>query len=171
MRLDVRIAGVGGQGALRLGMILAEAAMRDGFEVLYTQKYTSVVRLQASSSAVIISDSRIKFPVHEKIDLLIAMHQKGYDEWYHLLRGVAVVEPELVKDLRGVREAYGVPAREISVEVMGSAIATNTAMLGAASHFLPLKISTIEETLRDTLGEKNVLVFRRGREKIFKIRV
>ena len=167
----MRITGVGGQGALRLGMVLAEAAMRDGFEVLYTQKYTSVVRLEASSSAVIISDSRIKFPVHEKIDLLIAMHQKGYDEWYPLLRGVAVVEPRLVPDLHGVGEAYGVPATEISMEVMGSAIATNTAMLGAASHFLPVSLRALEETIRDSLGEKNVLVFRMGREKIFKIQV
>ncbi len=39
MRKEIRLSGYGGQGLILAGIILAEAAMRDGYEVVQSQSY------------------------------------------------------------------------------------------------------------------------------------
>ncbi|HOY89327.1 MAG TPA: 2-oxoacid:ferredoxin oxidoreductase subunit gamma, partial [Bacillota bacterium] len=39
MRKELRLSGSGGQGLITAGIILAEAAMRDGLEAVQTQSY------------------------------------------------------------------------------------------------------------------------------------
>ena len=57
-RIEVRLAGSGGQGLILAGLVLAEAAgMFDGREVAMVQSYGPEARGGTSKAEVIISDS------------------------------------------------------------------------------------------------------------------
>lgn len=80
-RYHIRLAGLGGQGIGLAGLVLAEAAVRDGKNVLHTQYFGAQTRGGASVSEVIIADSEINYPRLVKADVLLAMDPDGYDKY------------------------------------------------------------------------------------------
>lgn len=79
--LQIRLSGSGGQGLITAGVILAEAALRDGKEVVQTQMYGPSARLGASRSEVIISDHEIAYPEVTTLDLLLCMSQEAFEKY------------------------------------------------------------------------------------------
>lgn len=79
--LQIRLSGAGGQGLITAGVILAEAALRDGKEVVQTQMYGPSARLGASRSEVIISDHEIAYPEVTDLDLLLCMSQEALEKY------------------------------------------------------------------------------------------
>ena len=61
-RFEIRLAGTGGQGAILAGILLADAAVRDGKNVVQTQSYGPEARGGASRSEVVISTQEIHYP-------------------------------------------------------------------------------------------------------------
>ena len=61
-RCEIRLAGTGGQGAILAGILLAEAAIRDGKNVVQSQSYGPEARGGASRAEVVISDDEIYYP-------------------------------------------------------------------------------------------------------------
>jgi 2-oxoglutarate ferredoxin oxidoreductase subunit gamma len=80
MKIEIRIAGVGGQGLVSASVVLAEAlgVVRD-FKVVQTQFYASHITGGASSGDVIVSDEKIVFPWVLAPDVLIALAQDAVD--------------------------------------------------------------------------------------------
>lgn len=72
-QVQVRLSGAGGQGLITAGVILAEAAMLDGRNVVQTQTYGPEARLGSSKAEVIISSGVIAYPEVVVPDVLLCM--------------------------------------------------------------------------------------------------
>ena len=135
MRTEIRLTGIGGQGAITVGHILGRAAaFYDGKEVVVTEGYSPYVTGGWSRADVVISGEPIDYPLVSKLDVLLTMYQEGLDLNEALVKpsGVILVEGKLVdasKMKTGVR-ALSIPASE-KAQGLGRKVLTNVVMLGA----------------------------------------
>lgn len=109
---EFRLSGSGGQGLILAGVILAEAALKDGKNVVQSQSYGPEARGGASRSEVIICDSIINYPKIEKCDLLLALTQKAYEKYIDTLKsgGVLIKDDNIEETIkRDDIEVYSVP--------------------------------------------------------------
>ena len=83
---QIRLCGLGGQGIVTAGAILAQAAFYDNRSVSLSSGYGSQVRGGITRSDLIFSESFIDFPMVTEIDLLIAMLQEALQESLPLLK-------------------------------------------------------------------------------------
>jgi 2-oxoglutarate ferredoxin oxidoreductase subunit gamma len=93
-RLEVRLAGMGGQGMILAGVILADAAIRDGKYAVQTQSYGPEARGGASRSEVIVCEHEIDYPEVISADILLCMSQQACDKYYRDIKrgGVLIVD-------------------------------------------------------------------------------
>ncbi len=132
MKVEVKFGGLGGQGIITMGFILANAAaLYDGKEAVFTQDYSAEARGGASTSEVIISDERIDYPHVQKADYLVVMSMSAYRDYVHKLKedGVLIVDSDLVRLPDEKRKVYGIPATKLA-EKLGNPIVANIIMLG-----------------------------------------
>ena len=81
-RIEVRLAGSGGQGLILAGLVLAEAAgVFDGREVAMVQSYGPEARGGASKAEVIVSDVPIDYPLCTQVDVLVSLNQEASDTY------------------------------------------------------------------------------------------
>jgi 2-oxoisovalerate ferredoxin oxidoreductase beta subunit len=73
--LHVRVAGFGGQGALLLGEVLAEAGLDAGFEVSWLPSYGPEMRSGTSNCHVRVSNQTIDSPLVTAPNILVAMNE------------------------------------------------------------------------------------------------
>lgn len=79
--VQVRLSGSGGQGLITAGVILAEAAMLDGRNVVQTQTYGPEARLGSSKSEVIISAGSIAYPQVTVPDVLVCLSTEAAQKY------------------------------------------------------------------------------------------
>jgi 2-oxoglutarate ferredoxin oxidoreductase subunit gamma len=98
-RIEIRLAGMGGQGMVLAGVILADAAIRDGKNAAQTQGYGPEARGGASRSEVVISDGEIDYPEVTQADMLLCMSQEACDRYHASLKkdGLLIVDATYVK--------------------------------------------------------------------------
>lgn len=119
--VKITLAGTGGQGLGLGGKILAEAALRGGNSAAQSQSFGTRARGGSSSSAVIIGQGEIVYPLVEHPDIVVALTQEAYDENRPILApgGLVIYDIDTVS-ARGGREETGYPitgrAREINNE-------------------------------------------------------
>ena len=81
-RIEVRFTGFGGQGMVVMGYIVGKAAaVYDGKNAAMTQSYGPEARGGASSTQVVISDTRIAYPYVTDVGVLVGMSQEGYNKY------------------------------------------------------------------------------------------
>jgi 2-oxoglutarate ferredoxin oxidoreductase subunit gamma len=81
-RMEIRLAGEGGQGMILAGIILAEAAVIfDNKNAAQTQSYGPEARGGASKAEVVISQGEIDHPEVIIADVLVAMSQEACDKY------------------------------------------------------------------------------------------
>ncbi len=131
-RVEIRLAGSGGQGLIKSGLVLAEAALMDGKNVVQLQSYGAEARNGASRSDIIISNDEIDYPGVIALDVLLAMNQKAYNSSAPLLKpdGIVVFDSDLVRPalVEGISQ-YGVPFTRIAT-ALGNKLYANTVALG-----------------------------------------
>jgi 2-oxoglutarate ferredoxin oxidoreductase subunit gamma len=90
---------MGGQGMILAGVILAEAAIRDGKNAVQTQSYGPEARGGASRSEVIIGENEIDYPQVIQADILLCMSQQACDKYYADLKrnGLLIVDATHVR--------------------------------------------------------------------------
>ena len=71
------LAGTGGQGLILAGILLAEAAILDGRNVVQTQSYGIASRGGLSQAEVIIDDEEIIFQQVRKPDCILALTEEA----------------------------------------------------------------------------------------------
>jgi 2-oxoglutarate ferredoxin oxidoreductase subunit gamma len=131
-RIEIRLAGEGGQGLILAGLILAEAAViYDHKYACQTQSYGPEARGGASKSEVVIDSEEIDYPKVIAADILLAMSQEGCDKYYHDLKrdGMLIVDSVNVQRVPTSR-AYAVPITRIAEEATGRSITANVVGLG-----------------------------------------
>jgi 2-oxoglutarate ferredoxin oxidoreductase subunit gamma len=133
IRIEVRLAGSGGQGLILAGVILAEAAgVHEGKFVAQTQSYGPEARGGASKSEVVISDAAIDYPKAVKPDVLLCLNQKACDTYIFDVKpgGTVIVDETLVPHLPTSR-AVAIPFTHIAREEVGRDMLANIVALGA----------------------------------------
>ncbi|MEI6518884.1 MAG: 2-oxoacid:acceptor oxidoreductase family protein [bacterium] len=131
---DLIIAGFGGQGVLKLGQTLAEAAMNDGREVIWTPAYGPEMRGGPSFCTVIVSSEKIGSPAVASADTAIILDRVSLAKYQSRVRdnGLLLMNSSLV-DVSKARtdvRSYAIPANEMAEELGDSRI-SNMIMLGA----------------------------------------
>jgi len=173
VRVEVRIAGLGGQGIIMAGFLLAVAAcIHGGRNAVQTRSYGPEARGGACRSDVVIDDGEIDYPRAIKPDILVAMSQQAYDRYADDVKpgGIIVLDPDLIPERRpkpNVR-VFKVPARRIA-EGLGYPIAANVVMLGALTSITGVVEAehvrrTVAENVPRGMVEVNLKAFEAGWE-------
>ena len=132
MRTECRLCGYGGQGIILAGIILAEAAgIYEGRYVVQFQDYGPAARGGASKTDVVISDSEIDYPKASRLDLLVALSQRGFDEYGADLKGdgILIVDSNNVH-LDKSKAGRRFPMTEIARDRVGNPLGVNMVALG-----------------------------------------
>lgn len=187
MKADIILAGVGGQGILSIATVLGEAALADGLTLKQAETHGMSQRGGAVYSHMRISDQ----PIFSDLipggaaDLILSvepMESLRYlpylSETGYLVTNITPFVnipnyPELEKVLAGIRRHpryIAIDADAIAKEV-GSVRASNMVMLGAATPFIDIEFSRIEDGIRTIFERKgeavvnlNLEALRRGRK-------
>ena len=131
-RIEVRLAGEGGQGMILAGIILAEAAaIHDGRNVVQSQSYGPEARGGASRSEVILSAQEIDYPEVITPNILVALSQMAFDKYSANLTsdGLLIVDEDKVRLGENAR-AVRLPISRLAMQATGKAITANTVALG-----------------------------------------
>ena len=159
-RIEVRIAGYGGQGVVLAGQILGKAAVYDGKNALQTQSYGAEARGSAARSEVIISDGKINFPAVRKCDILVAMNHESLNKHLEALKenGILIVDSTYVKEIPETKaEVYKVPATETAQKTFGASLYANMVMLGALAKITNLvSVKALEKAIKESVPPKTV---------------
>lgn len=133
MRIEVRLAGTGGQGLITAGVVLAEACGVYGKrQVVQTQSYGPEARGGASKSDVIISDEEILYPKARRLDILACLSQDSAEAYVKDLKpdGKLITDSTFVFSCTR-EDAVCVPLTQATRETFGRDVFTNIVLLGA----------------------------------------
>ncbi|KPV63982.1 MAG: 2-oxoglutarate synthase subunit KorC [Candidatus Bathyarchaeota archaeon BA1] len=174
MRLEIRLAGFGGQGIIRAGLMLAMAASIYGDKnAVQTQSYGPESRGGACKSEVVISEEEIDFPKVTDPDILVVMSQGAYNTYVDTIKkgGTILLDPDLIPKQRVTlpdTRVFKVPATKMAEE-MGKTIVANVVMLGALASITNLVspeaiINSILSNIPKGTEKLNLAAFERGYE-------
>ena len=173
--IELRIAGLGGQGIVMLGRILATAAIYDGKEAPQVETYGMQQRGGDVRSDVVISGEEIDYPEVTKANVLIATAQQALDRHRGCLRagGILLIDPLQVDRSKidsDTSHVCSIPASQIAEKELGNPLVTSVVMLGALMGLTGLLSKTsmeraITESVPTKAQELNLRAFRRGLEE------
>ncbi|MGG7073275.1 2-oxoacid:acceptor oxidoreductase family protein [Campylobacter sp. 9BO] len=139
MKSELRFVGVGGQGVILAGEILAAAKIESGGYGVKASTYTSQVRGGPTKVDIILDESEILYPYANEghIDFMLATAQKSYDAFKDGVKdgGIIVVEPNLVKASQEDKnrwKIYEIPIISIAKDEVGNVITQSVVALGVA---------------------------------------
>jgi len=187
MKADIILAGVGGQGILSIATALGEAALADGLLIKQAETHGMSQRGGAVYSHMRISDKAISSDLIPggAADLILSVEPMESLRYLPYLsnKGYLVTNttpfvnipnyPEIesvMAEIRKFPRYIAIDADAIAKEV-GSTRSSNMVMLGAASPFIDIEFSKIEEGIRRIFARKgeevvnmNLEALRRGRQ-------
>ncbi|WP_120951866.1 2-oxoacid:acceptor oxidoreductase family protein [Helicobacter sp. L8] len=136
MSLELRFTGVGGQGVLLAGEILAEAKIASGGFGTKTSTYTSQVRGGPTKVDIILSAEEIIYPYAKQgeIDFMLSVAQSSYSIFKGDVKqgGVVVVDPNLVYPTledEAKFQLYKIPIISIAKNEVGNIITQSVVAL------------------------------------------
>lgn len=185
MRYDIVLAGVGGQGVLSMAAIIGRAALAEGLFVKQSEVHGMAQRGGAVQAHLRLSETPIESDLialgtAHLILSLEPVESLRYLAWlaptgtlvtaatpFRNIKDYPPIEAVLAK-VRSLPHAVIVDAERIADQA-GDLQTVNTAMVGAASRLLPLRLDTIEAAVRETFQRKgesivkaNLAAFRDG---------
>ncbi|WP_003541002.1 2-oxoacid:acceptor oxidoreductase family protein [Desulfotomaculum nigrificans] len=131
---EVRLSGSGGQGLILAGIILAEAAVIDGQNVVQTQSYGPAARGGASKAEVIISSEEIDYPKVDRPDVFLGLNQESVLKYMAGCKenSLAIVDSGLVNYIpASLAKVYALPITETARKQVGRELVANAVALGA----------------------------------------
>jgi 2-oxoglutarate ferredoxin oxidoreductase subunit gamma len=137
MRNTLRFTGVGGQGVLLAGEIMAACKIKDGGYGLKTATYTSQVRGGPTVVDITLDDNEIRYPYANEgeIDFMLSVAEVSYKQFKSGVKpgGIIVVDPNLVHPTEEDRQKwkiYEIPIITIAKEEVGNVITQSVVALG-----------------------------------------
>ena len=181
MMVEMICAGFGGQGVLTTGLILAEAGMKLGMNVLWYPSYGSEMRGGTANVTVILSDRKISSPIAHEFDTAIILNQQSMEKFEPMVKPGGV----LIYDTNGITrhpvrkdiEVYAIDATAECAK-MGQAKLFNTMILGGYLKVRPVvEMENVMVGLKKSLPERawkmlpaNEEAIKHGGEIIRKVR-
>ncbi len=187
MKFDIILAGVGGQGVLSVSAVIASSAMKEGLHVKQSEVHGMSQRGGAVVANLRLSDRPIASDLIPKgaASMILSMEPiESLRYLEYLTPGgtlITAAEPvinitdyppiaDVLAQVGRVPHATIVEAERLARQA-GSARATNMVMVGAASHWLPVSVDSIEHFVRtlfaakgDKVVDTNVKALRAGRD-------
>ena len=132
-RMEIRIAGTGGQGLILSAKMLADALASGGRRVAQSQTYEPTSRGGFCNSDLVISEGEVDFPLATEIDYLVLLDRLAVKPSWPLLKAGALViaDTRLCPALpEGDYRGYHLPLTRTAIE-LGSERVANIVALGA----------------------------------------
>lgn len=133
-RWQFRLSGTGGQGVITAAIILGEAGVLEGKEVVQTQSYGPEARGGASKAEVIIDNKAIHYPKVITPDILLAMSQQAADKYGQDIKenSYVIIDSGLVKEYKNDKaKIIPIPITQLAKENVGRELVANIVALGA----------------------------------------
>ena len=154
------IAGLGGQGALLIGKLLAEAGMSKYKHISYFSNYGGTIRGGDTECTVILSDEEIDSVIKLDSSAIIVMGPASLQEYEKRVKpgGLLMLDGSLIPENATTRKdlsVFYVPATQIATE-LGDSRVSNLVLLGAYLKVIEsFPVELVEELLEKKLkGEK-----------------
>jgi len=160
-KIELMVAGLGGQGLLTTGWLITETAMLKYRHVLYFPNYGPMMRGGESECTIILSDEEIGSPAVYNPASAIVMGWGAFTELEKRLKpgGTIFVDSSVIsaKVTREDIKAFYIPATKMAIE-LGDRRVANLILLGAyleATKVLPLEAmeAQLEKQLAGKRGE------------------
>jgi 2-oxoglutarate ferredoxin oxidoreductase subunit gamma len=152
-QFEVIIGGVGGQGCVSGGNLLARAAaIYEGRESLMSCSYGSEARGTFTKSEVIISDTTIAFPYALNPNIVITLDPISYSRYVNAMKPCQTI----IYDADFVTECPSI-TKQIGYSLSGTAVkAGNIASLNIVALGVLIKMTTIvlKESLEKVIEEQ-----------------
>jgi indolepyruvate ferredoxin oxidoreductase, beta subunit len=174
MQTNIIIAGVGGQGILTIASIIDLAAMQEGLQVKQAEVHGMSQRGGAVESHLRISDSEIYSDLipKGKADLILAIEPMEALRYLPFLApdGIIVTATEPVKNIANypeeqtLKDAITQSGKHLLVDAetlareAGNMKAFNTVMLGAASSYIGISRTALENAIQRYFNAKGEAV-------------
>jgi len=133
--IEIRFSGTGGQGLVLASIILAEALMMDGFNVITAESHGIEARGGASSAEIIASKGDIYGLSVTQPDILVVISQQACDKYYKNIKkdALVIVDSSIVKDMPvfDSKNIYPLPFTKLVKEKLNTVLPTNICFLGA----------------------------------------
>ncbi|HIP31010.1 MAG TPA: 2-oxoglutarate:acceptor oxidoreductase [Sulfurospirillum arcachonense] len=136
MRRQLRFVGVGGQGVILAGEILAVAKIKEGGYGVKASTYTSQVRGGPTKVDILLDETEILFPYANEgeIEFMIATAQVSFNNFKNGVKdgAVIVIEPNLVTPSEEDRKRWRIieiPIITIAKEEVGNVITQSVVAL------------------------------------------
>ncbi len=146
----VKLGGLGGQGVLTAGLLLAQAGMNSFKHVTWFPSYSAAMRGGEVDCTVVLSHKGINSPIISRPEIVVAMSLFSLDQLEEKVAegGMLFLDSSVIKretkrdDLR----IFKIPASDLAVK-LGSHQASNLILLGAlakATEILSLEDIKVE---------------------------
>ena len=148
------------------GLLLGEAALRDGKRAVQTQSYGPESRGGAARSEVVISDQQIDYPKVIQADILVTLSQSAFDKFFPHVKenSTIIIDSDLVKAKKS--KIYSVPFTKIA-DNLGKKVVANSVIIGyliASTKVITVDsmVSTIREKVPGHTVDINLDAFNQG---------
>ena len=152
-RMEIRIAGKGGQGVILASIILAEAAVNSGKYACQTQSYGPEARGGACKAETIISKHKISYPEITVPGFVMALTQKAADKYVTNLPEdtIVVLDSGITPPAEAAEyRLYRLPILETAENKVGKALTANIVAVGAINRILEIcSFEQLYETVRN----------------------
>lgn len=139
-RVEIVASGFGGQGVVRLGQVLGEAAVKQGLHVTMLKSHGTEMRGGYVRSQVVLSEKTIDSPMCENPDIFLALSKAAYNRFKDTVPagGLILFDPAFVDAIdEGLPCTHKpIPAKDLAMENFGRAIFSNSIALGALARLL-----------------------------------
>ena len=139
-RIEIVASGFGGQGVVRLGQVLGEAAVKQGLHVTMLKSHGTEMRGGYVRSQVVLSKDLIDSPMCESPDFFVALSLAAYNRFKDSVAGdgVIVYDPAFVEEIDESLSCQQkpLPAKQLAIDNFGRPIFSNSIALGAMAKLL-----------------------------------
>ena len=135
-RVEIVASGFGGQGVVRLGQTLGEAAVKQGLHVTMLKSHGTEMRGGYVRSQVVLSPDIIDSPMCENPDYLVALSSSAYGRFKGTVpdHGLIIYDPAFVENVDRHNLSCTqrpLPAKDLAMKHFGRPIFANSIILGA----------------------------------------
>ncbi|MEN8137420.1 MAG: indolepyruvate oxidoreductase subunit beta [Bacteroidota bacterium] len=178
MKTDIILAGVGGQGILSIAGSISMAALNNNLDIKQSEVHGMSQRGGAVQSNLRISDKKIASDLipKGKVDLILSVEPMEALRYIPFLSkdGWIVTssnpfkniedypdEEDIYAKLRSYKKIVMIDSEKIAAKI-GSKLASNIVMLGAASPFIEMSFESLEEGVRQIFASKGEMIIRKN---------
>ena len=162
MQNEVQFAGFGGQGIMLMGQIMAQAAMQQGYEVVWIPSYGPEMRGGTAYCTVVISDRPIGSPIIRNPKHLVAMNRPSLEKFAPSVKsgGTIFINSSIISIDAGRDDVdvVKVPIIEIAKELGNVKVANIIALAAFVSRSQVVDFELLREAVKAKFANKEKLI-------------